>query len=311
MKRFVGLMCLTVLTLNSCNIEYKNNLEDEEDRIEAYLNSLDENDPQFELTSEGVYIGKYNDKPGYKIQEGDSLYFNYIASVLKSSVFDTNIEEVALSSNIFSDNSVYQPKAIRFPEQEFIEGLNYALSYMTYGDQNYAIIPFRMAYGDKSVGIVESFSTLLYYFEIVSHFNANILEELSEIQEYINSEWSNVDPLIRGFYSKTSSEGVGDFIAENDTVYLTYGIKNFAGNLIDTTSSIGNVKIVANFEGSNVMEGMVYALYHCKNKAEKEFILPSYMVTEVLPDYSKGAYEPFVLTIKIDSIKYFTNEKNK
>ncbi|WP_114748035.1 FKBP-type peptidyl-prolyl cis-trans isomerase [Pleomorphovibrio marinus] len=145
-----------VAALASCISDDENveaNFERERQTIQEFVQSYDEEYIRrvdvgetgvvllfLEESEEGLRPDNFNT---------DTLYVDYIGSLLDGTVFDTSIESVAEENDIHNPNREYGPFRVS-PEQGVIQGWYAALSEMKEGDKVLAVIPSIYAYGNQS-----------------------------------------------------------------------------------------------------------------------------------------------------------------
>lgn len=78
--------------------------------------------------------------------QGDVVLVNYVGSFENGTVFDTNVEKVALENNIQKNS--YEPVEITISAGNFIKGFEDALYEMKEGETKTITVPPELAYGD-------------------------------------------------------------------------------------------------------------------------------------------------------------------
>lgn len=138
----------------------------QQEAIAAYLQEKN-------LTATPLESGLYliltkENKKGKAIAQGASIKFNYVGRLLNGTIFDTNLEEVAKENNMFQDGRPYEPLQTMAGVGQMIPGVDEAFTKMKVGEKATLIIPFQLAYGDRDLGQIPPYSTLVFELEIVS-----------------------------------------------------------------------------------------------------------------------------------------------
>ncbi|MDE5606647.1 MAG: FKBP-type peptidyl-prolyl cis-trans isomerase, partial [Bacteroidales bacterium] len=133
--------------------------------IAAYLQ---ENDLNVEPTSDGLYFIRTQAGKGKAIQQGSPVKFHYVGRLLDGTIFDTSIKEVAEENGLFHPMRNYEPLSTMAGTGQMILGMDEGLLMMRQGDKATLIIPFQLGYGDRDLGPIPAYSTLIFEMEIVS-----------------------------------------------------------------------------------------------------------------------------------------------
>ena len=138
----------------------------QQEAIAAYLQEKN-------LTAAPLESGLYliltkENKKGKAIAQGATIKFNYVGRLLNGTIFDTNLEEVAKENNMLQEGRPYEPLQIPAGVGQMIPGVDEALIKMKVGEKATLIIPFQLAYGDRDLGQIPPYSTLVFELEIVS-----------------------------------------------------------------------------------------------------------------------------------------------
>lgn len=299
--RYSIVLIFMVFIISSCNVKMEDRREAELTLIESFITNNEALEYVFELKDEGIYIGTNTFVPDYSVKEGDSLSFYYYAQTIAGVVYETNVEAIAIDKNLPVTDKIFDPIRILYGEENLIAGLSYSLAYLNQSNKFLSIIPFDLAYGGVEVGILPSYSTVVYVIDSIKHTSVDIKKELSEIIDFVDETYT--DNAMRGVYKKQFEAGNGQAVALNDTVFLNYGIKTFDGIIIDTTSGVGNINIVANFEAEIFNDAMIYSLLQMNEGDSSEFVIPSYLLNKGFLNYDLNEFQSLVYKIKIDSIK--------
>ena len=137
----------------------------QQEAIAAYLQ---ENGLNVEPTSDGLYFIRTQAGKGKAIQQGSPVKFHYVGRLLDGTIFDTSIKEVAEENGLFHPMRNYEPLSTMAGTGQMILGMDEGLLMMRQGDKATLIIPFQLGYGDRDLGPIPAYSTLIFEMEIVS-----------------------------------------------------------------------------------------------------------------------------------------------
>lgn len=137
----------------------------QQEAIAAYLQ---ENNLNVEPTSDGLYFIRTQAGKGKAIQQGSPVKFHYVGRLLDGTIFDTSIKEVAEENGLFHPMRNYEPLSTMAGTGQMILGMDEGLLMMRQGDKATLIIPFQLGYGDRDLGPIPAYSTLIFEMEIVS-----------------------------------------------------------------------------------------------------------------------------------------------
>lgn len=118
-------------------------------------------------TASGLYFIEMTKGTGKQIASGSTASINYTGRLLNGKVFDSNIESVAKEAGVYTAQRPYEPMAVIVGQKRVIAGMDEALLMMRKGGKAQIIVPFALAYGAQDMGIIPSFSTLIFEMEIV------------------------------------------------------------------------------------------------------------------------------------------------
>lgn len=106
---------------------------------------------------------------GNKPKAGDTVVVNYTGMLLDGKVFDTNLENVAKSNNIYQEGRPYEPFKFPLGMGMVIPGWEEGISKLKKGSKARFIIPSSIAYGAKGAPpVIPPFSTLIFDVELVN-----------------------------------------------------------------------------------------------------------------------------------------------
>jgi len=124
-----------------------------------------ERDPMQQRPS-GLYFLVLNAGTGPAGITGDTVSFNYTASYLSGTVFQTSLGGVARSKGIYNPLRPYQPEKTILSEK-LLSGLDEALHLFPAGAKVRLVIPSALAYGAEGNGKVPPFTPVICDLEIL------------------------------------------------------------------------------------------------------------------------------------------------
>lgn len=116
----------------------------------------------------GVYYIKTKEGDGELPKNGQELSVNYVGRLLNGMLFDTSIETVAKSENAVQPGRKYAPLTFTLGKRQMIPGFETAAAHMKPGEQGTVVIPFALGYGERAIGNIPAYSTLVFDIEIVA-----------------------------------------------------------------------------------------------------------------------------------------------
>lgn len=164
------IMAALLLLVCGCNKGTDQNSDSaQRERIISYTSEL--TTPVRE--NDGMFITRLNkaeaDPGRLRVTNGDSLWVFYAMYTFQSrpdSLFVTNIPSVA-EENGFDLKYVEEgPLGIRYGHTDLIKGFELGLEDGQEGDSLMMFVPSKLAYGNKSAGVVEKFTTIAIFAEI-------------------------------------------------------------------------------------------------------------------------------------------------
>lgn len=95
------------------------------------------------------------------------IYNNYIGRLLDGTMFDTNLEEVAIENDIWDENRIYRIFQFTLGSQEAIQGFNIGFRKLRSGSKAVLIIPSPWAYRDQERDKIPANSVLMFDVEFL------------------------------------------------------------------------------------------------------------------------------------------------
>lgn len=116
----------------------------------------------------GVVIIVQEEGEGINPQGGNVIYTNYVGRLLDGTVFDSNIEEIAVEHNIFDPDRNYRIFQFILGGREVINGWNIGFRRMKSGSKGIFLIPSPEGYQDsESIGLIPPNSVLMFEIEFL------------------------------------------------------------------------------------------------------------------------------------------------
>ena len=115
----------------------------------------------------GVYYIQTKEGSGELPKDGQMLSVNYVGRLLNGMLFDTSIESIAKAEHAVQPGRKYAPITFTLGKKQMIPGFETAAAQMKAGEQGTVVIPFSMGYGDRNMGNIPPYSTLVFDIEIV------------------------------------------------------------------------------------------------------------------------------------------------
>lgn len=135
----------------------------EEVLIKAYI---DNNKIKQEPDAEGLYFISLKKGNGKKPKDGNTVAANYVGYLLDGKVFDTNIEDSAKKYNLYDKRGQYKPLEFKLGAHSVIPGWEKGVAMMSVGEKAKLIIPSKLAYADRDMGVIKPFSPLVFFVEL-------------------------------------------------------------------------------------------------------------------------------------------------
>ena len=138
----------------------------ERDSIAAYVKN---NNIKAEPDEDGLYIIVNKKGKGQKVEIGRDVAINYTGRLLDGKVFDTSIETVAKSNDIYEPQRQYAPLSYTVGRMSLIRGWENGVINQPAGSKLTLIIPSSLGYGTQGAGDrIPPNSPLIFDIEIVS-----------------------------------------------------------------------------------------------------------------------------------------------
>lgn len=156
-------LVLLVSSLISCQKqEQEISVASQEKSIESFVTAQTSSRVAF---NGGVYRVVLDEGAGDTLALGDSLILEYAAYIFtsgKGPVFATNIPEIAALAGIDISNSGMENYGIQLGKTSLLSGVELGLRGVRKGEHSYIVFSSRFGYGNKIVGIVPKYSSLIF-----------------------------------------------------------------------------------------------------------------------------------------------------
>lgn len=116
----------------------------------------------------GVIIIVQEEGTGDRPTNGNTIYTNYVAKLLDGTVVDTNLKNVAIENDLFSETQEYRIFQFLLGSREVIEGWNLAFRRMkSTGTKAVLIVPSPWAYQDREQDRIPANSVMMFDIEFL------------------------------------------------------------------------------------------------------------------------------------------------
>jgi FKBP-type peptidyl-prolyl cis-trans isomerase FkpA len=289
--RNLGWMLVVAVFLGSC-LKTNDGYEREMKLLRQYLA---DNNITVEPTATGLYYLETEIGSGPSVEADDFLVIRYTGRLLTGLIFTSTDSAVAAQNNFYNPDILYGPFKFEFQRVSMV-GIREGLSYMKEGGKATLIIPSNLAYGSATVGVIPSFSTLIYEIELLAVIKDPEAHETDLLNQYISDNGITVLPTTSGLYYIELEEGTGLAPLTGQTCVTT-----FTGSLLDG-------RIFAKITESNpysfslgvtpVIEGFEEGVSYMKPGGKAMFIIPFNIgygengsSDGIIPPYSTIIYE--------------------
>lgn len=150
--------------LSGLDKERKQKQDQEEEQLTQWV--LNKYSRAIKKESGLFYLSTY-EGTGEKVEYGKRIYVAYSVMDTSGKVYDTNIEEVARKSGLYSDRKLYKPFDFILGDDALIAGWTEGLSYMRVGGRSILVIPSHLAYGENGFGAIAPYTPLVFEISVV------------------------------------------------------------------------------------------------------------------------------------------------
>lgn len=198
---------------------------------------LAENQICIKPTEQGVYYWTTRPGTGRRPAAGDLVTVHYEGRFLNGSVFDSIYRADSTFSFLLGSGYV-------------IPGWEAIVPLMRVGERATLLIPYQMAYGDLSVGMIPPYSNLVYDIEIQDVTDSEIVEEEYQrrmeamkaqseaaFKEYVERHLVGEAPSATGLYVLPQRKGRGTHAAAGMIARIKYEARTLDGDLLGYSES--------------------------------------------------------------------------
>jgi FKBP-type peptidyl-prolyl cis-trans isomerase len=151
--------------------EKENPVEKQEERIETYIRTKMNRNPNLKLSRDsGVSYLYAQGDASVSVSAGDSIYFYYIGTLVTDTLkyFDTNYRELAEALKLNTESRKFDPVGAIVGNNSLLPGLSTGLKMVHFGDDSGEIIfNSDMGFGKNGNGVVPPLSPLIFKIFIV------------------------------------------------------------------------------------------------------------------------------------------------
>lgn len=287
---------LIVLLFSGCDNSLEDDMRyDEEENIESYISKKG-----WEYTkSNGVYHIAIQPSYGYEVNNGDTVEFWYTGYTPESTplVFDTNIESVAVSSNLDVNVRTFEPLRVIAGETNLIEGLKRGLLLTRLNQKSTIIFPSYLGFKDQIVGPLEAWTSLAYDIEVV-YLNGKGIQ--TEVQKLSQIDLSGYTLHSSGLYYQSLVDTSSLHPSETSTVYGWYKCTFPDGSSVEE-SSIPNAEI--DLTSEDITDALRLGFTLTSKGGTFKFVASSPLCYGKNGNDTVDPYQPLLYTVRLDSIK--------
>jgi len=231
---------------------------------------LADNDITTEPTASGLYYIMLQEGSGAQPVDQDFVEVQYTGELIDGTVFSTTYDSVAKQENIYDKEIVYGP--YRFQLGYTLPGLNEGIALMHAGEKALFILPSDLALGENSIGVITSYSTLIYNIDLVSVIHDPDEWELGLLQAYLDTLKIDTEASLDSVYYIENTAGTGAFIKNLDLVEVYYTGYYLDGRVFDT--NVGGNAVVFTVSQQNIITGLNEGIRKMRNGGKGTLIIP-------------------------------------
>ena len=280
--------------MNGCIRDNSEELKENERRLlEQYL--LDNGITQ-EPTASGLYFILLEDTVGIEPDVTDIVEFEYTGWLVDDKVFGTTYRSVAEEEDIYSSNIVYGP--IRLILQDALKGLTEGFQLMEEGEKAMMILPSDLAYGGSTIGIISSYSTLIFTIHLQKVISDPYLHEQTLIKNFMDENGFTGQPTASGLYYFPSVEGEGDLIPSGSRVQVKYKGYFLDGRVFDSNID-SETPLSITIPGELIIEGWNQGIQMMKKGSKGTLIVPYDLAYGAMGSNNISPYMTLVFDMEI------------
>jgi cyclophilin family peptidyl-prolyl cis-trans isomerase len=140
----------------------------QESELTTLEDHVKKNYPNATKSATGLYMDITKKGNGTPITAKSVASVHYVGKLLDGSVFDTSVEAVAKEKGMFNPNRQggYNPISVDMTRGGMISGWMEALPQLKKGDKATIIMPSSLAYGNREMGPIKPYTSLIFDVEI-------------------------------------------------------------------------------------------------------------------------------------------------
>lgn len=241
---------------------------------EALSSYVAENQVDAKPSANGVYHWTTKKGAGNKPVAGDQVEVSYVGRFLNGMVFDSVYRSDSLFRFVVGKGFV-------------IPGWEELLPQMRVGERITALIPYEMAYGDHSMGVIPPYSNLVYDIELHGITKKEEVErriaerkKLLKAQseqlflDYLEAHSVTVTPLPSGLYVIPEKKGNGQHAGVGMRARIKYEGRTLDGELLGLSESPWQEVVLGN---GSLMPGVEEGLLTMSEGDSATFLLPYHL----------------------------------
>ncbi len=268
MTKIFILLLVGFFIINACEKE-DDRREEEKIKLNQYL--IEKGYTSIEPTNSGLYFVVISEGDGETPEPTDLVIFEYTASLIDGTIFDTSDRDLAVQHNILKDNKLYGPA--RFMVKNFdIPGLKEGIMLMNGGGKARIIIPSRLGLGSSEYELVPPYSTLIYDVELLDVISDPVEHEKKLLDEYIESNEITVQPTESGLYYIEKEAGSGNLVGDNAIVAVHYTGYLLDGRVFDESPT--DEPLIYNTSTANFIPGFLEGVSKMRVSGKATLIIP-------------------------------------
>ena len=249
--------------------------KDEVDYAALEQKTLDEylqiNYPKATADNDGIYTVEATEGTGISPLPESYVLVNYtvsrISGPLSKNVFDTNNETTARDNRLYSEQIHYTPTI--WKANEMIKGIKLALNKMKEGGKAKYILPSNLAYGDKEIGYLPAYSTLIVEIELIKVIDNIDAYESNIILKHIEESPLEFNLTQSGVYLAITKDGEGEKYKNGAIISLTCLGKYLDGKVFNAKSTFE-----LTLDQNQVIPGFEAAVKELKPGSKATVIIP-------------------------------------
>lgn len=286
-----------------------NTLEEFQSEMEEMKNTLAEksktalssyiakNNITVQPTESGIYIIPMEKGYGRCPKYGERVELDFSASLLNGHVVGSTFDSPEKFSFLLGEGQV-------------IDGWEEIVPKMHLGERVKAIIPFEMAYDDRSYGNVPAYSNLVYDIKLLKITTVEELQKEAEqamkalkvdsektLAEYLKTN-SITDHTESGLYYSKSKHTDGKSPQVGQTARIKYVASLIDGTVLGSSDQLGDYYEVA-YGKNKILKGLEEGVGLMKVGEKARFVIPYFLAYGEYPYQNIPAYSNLVFDVEL------------